>query len=291
MRAIIDTHIHIWNLTKCHYSWLEGDVSLLNNNFEIDDLAVPRNQAGVSKGILVQAANNLLDTDLMLQTCITTDWIAGVVGWLPLTDPEATVNILQNKYLANPYFKGCRHLIHTEADPGWLLQPAVLESLKILASLHIPYDLVGVNTMHIITALKVAEIIPDLKMVFDHLNQPPIASREKNGPWHDLMKEAAAHKHFFAKISGLGTASGNPLGWTIEDLQPYIEFAIENFGEDRCFFGGDWPVCLLAGEYTTIWETYKSIVTARFDEQTQQKFFHDNAAFFYNLYAEERTMK
>ncbi len=284
MQRIIDTHIHIWNLTKCHYSWLEGDTSLLNNTFEIDDLEIPRKQAGISKGILVQAANHLDDTDLMLQTCSTTDWIAGVVGWLPLTDPEATANLLQNKYLANPYFKGCRHLIHTEADPGWLIQPAVIESLKILASLHIPYDLVGVNSMHIATALKVAETIPDLKMVFDHLNQPPIASKERSSEWHDLMKEAAAHKSFYAKISGLGTASGNPLGWTTKDLQPYIEFAIENFGEDRCFFGGDWPVCLLAGKYTAIWEAYKEIVAAILDEQKQEKLFNKNAEIFYNLY-------
>jgi L-fuconolactonase len=30
-----------------------------------------------------------------------------------------------------------------------------------------------------------------------------------------------------------------------DDIKPYIAFALEQFGSDRCFCGGDWPVSLL----------------------------------------------
>ena len=97
------------------------------------------------------------------------------------------------------------------------------------------------------------------------------------------MKEAAVHKNFYAKISGLGTASGNPASWVAEDLKPYIEFAVENFGEDKCFCGGDWPVSLLAGKYVTIWELYLNSISSILNNQGQQKLLHKNAQEFYQL--------
>jgi hypothetical protein len=38
------------------------------------------------------------------------------------------------------------------------------------------------------------------------------------------MKEAAAHENFYAKISGLGTASGNFQHRKPRDIKPYVEF-------------------------------------------------------------------
>jgi len=163
------------------------------------------------------------------------------------------------------------------------LQPAVIESLQILAENGIPYDVVGVLTEHIETVLTVSEKVPGLRMIFDHLNQPPIASKQKFGKWGELMKEAAKNKNFYAKISGLGTASGNVESWTENDLKPYIHFAIQEFGEDRCFCGGDWPVSLLAGSYTKTWTAYKNIIKDLVDVSAQQKIFESNATQFYNL--------
>lgn len=281
---IIDTHIHIWNFEKARYKWLEGDTSILNRSYNIKELEEDRSAAGITAGVLVQAANNLEDTDWMLYIAAETNWLKGVVGWLPLLDPEATAKALQGKYLNNRLFRGVRHLIHNEQDPKWLLQDSVLESLKILHQYNLPYDVVGIVPEHIETALKVAEKIPGLRMVFDHLNQPPILQKEKYGRWGELMKEAALHQNFYVKISGLGTASGNLLSWTEDEIRPYIVFALQTFGEDRCFCGGDWPVSLLAGNYVSTWDAYKSILSGGLiDDEPQEKVFYQNAIDFYNL--------
>jgi L-fuconolactonase len=280
---MIDTHIHIWNFDKAEYAWLNGNESILNKTYTIEELEAERLAAGVTKGVLVQAANNFEDTDWMLENAASTNWIKGVVGWLPLQNPDATNKSLQEKYLSNTNFKGVRHLIHDEPDAKWLLQPAVIESLRILAANNITYDLVGVLPQHIETALEVAEKIPSLKMVFDHLNQPPIKMKEQFGIWGELMKQASQHKNFHAKISGLGTASGDFEGWTEEDLKPYIGFVIEQFGMDRCFCGGDWPVSLLAGSYTRIWAAYKNVIEQLVSVEEQEKIFDTNAKQFYNL--------
>lgn len=280
---LADTHVHIWDFNRAEYAWLKGNTSILNRTYSIEELETERSNIGVTKGILVQAANNFEDTDWMLHVADNTPWITGIVGWLPLTNPDATLKALHNKYGRENYFKGVRHLIHDEPDAEWLLQPQVIESLHILADHNIPYDVVGVLPEHIETALKVATKVPGLRMVFDHLNQPPISTKEKFGKWGELMKEAAQHKNFYAKISGLGLTAQKADQWKSNDIKPYVGFAIEQFGTDRCFMGGDWPVSLLAGSYSNTWKNYKQVIHELVDEKAAGKIFYDNAANFYSF--------
>ena len=280
---IIDTHIHVWNFDKAAYTWLEGNATILNRTYDIAELEQEKEAAGVTEGILVQAANNTADTAWMLELANKHDWITGVVGWLPLMDTEATVGLLEEQYVKNRYFTGVRHLIHDEPDTTWLLQPAVINSLQVLANNDIPFDIVGVLPAHIETVLKVAEKVPGLKMVFDHLNQPPIKHKEKFGVWGELMRLAAGHTNFYAKISGLGTASGDAENWTAENIKPYVAFVLEHFGTDRCFCGGDWPVSLLAGSYKKAWDNYRKVISELLDKEQAGKILYDNAKQFYKV--------
>jgi L-fuconolactonase len=282
-QRIIDTHIHQWDLEKVEYEWLKGDTSILNKTYSIEQLTPHLNKAHVTEGILVQAANNFADTDMMLATAASTDWISGVVGWLPLMDPNATERVLNEKYLRNKYFKGCRHLIHNETNAQWLLQDNVIESLKILAIYNIPYDFVGINNEHLKTAIIIAEKLPQLKMVFDHMNQPPIVSKERFGIWGELLLVASKHKNLNVKISGMGTTAGNGKDWTKDDLKPYIMFVLEHFGTDHCFCGGDWPVALLAGSYEKAWLAYQQIFSEELSMEQQEQVLCMNAISFYNI--------
>src|SRR5882672_5445992 len=111
---IIDTHIHTWDIEQTEYSWLKGDTSILNRTYRLDELTPQIRKAGVTHGMLVQAANNFDDTGLMLEIAGQNDWILGVVGWLPLLDPQQTEKALRGSFGKNKYFKGVRHLIHNE---------------------------------------------------------------------------------------------------------------------------------------------------------------------------------
>ncbi len=279
---IVDTHIHVWNFDKAHYSWLDGDRSILNRTYNINEIDAERKDLEITSGVLVQAANNLEDTDWMLQLADETEWLKAVVGWLPLTDTSATQLLLEEKYLKNKYFKGVRHLIHDEPDPEWLLQPAVLDSLKILAEHKIPFDVVGVLPAHISTVLKVAEKIPGLVMVFDHLNHPRMGGEEIYSQWKSLMKSAAGHKNFHVKISGLGTVT-DKANWVEDDIKPAISFALETFSADRCFCGGDWPVSLLGGSYEKTWRAYKNIINDLLSKDECENVFSKNAHQFYQF--------
>ena len=283
MQRIVDTHVHVWDLDRAEYPWLEGDQSILNQTWRIEQLEEERKKTGVVTGVLVQASGNNEDTDIMLETALKTEWIKGVVCWLPLIDPQKTQLLLEDRYLKEKYFKGIRHQIHDETNPQWLLQAPVIESLKILASYNIPYDVVAVLPSHIEAAIEVANQVPGLRMVFDHLSQPPISTKERFGEWGELMIEASRHSNFYAKISGLGTASGSFKGRTADDIKPYVGFSLEHFGIDRCFCGGDWPVSLLADNYSGTWRTYENILHGLLPEKEQEKVFYSNAIKFYDL--------
>jgi len=282
MQRIIDTHIHIWDIESAEYPWLKGDTSILNRTWTIDEIQKERTEAGITAGVLVQASGSLENTELMLEVAKGNEWIKGVVGWLPLIDTKATGKLLE-EFLNSAYFKGVRHQIHDEKDSKWLLQPSVIESLKLLAKKSIPYDVVGILPAHIETVLKVAELVPGLRMVFDHLNAPPIATKEKFGKWGELIREAAKNKNFYAKISGLGTASGNFENRKADDIKPYVEFALQHFSVDRCFCGGDWPVSMLVNTYSNTWKITKNIINELVKGVDRDKIFFKNANSFYKL--------
>ena len=282
MIKVIDTHMHSWDLQKVRYSWLDGDTSILAQNYYPSDIEAQLASAHVKATVMVQSANNLEDTAFMFECADKYNWIIGVVGWVDLLDTEKAKQQLE-AHIKNKYFKGIRHLIHDEPDSSWLLQPSVIKSLEILANHGLPFDVVGVKTEHIKAAIQVAKQIPHLKMVFDHLNHPPIATNEQFGAWGDAIAEAAAMPNFYAKISGLGTCCANFNDWSATTIEPYVSYVLQHFGVDKLMIGGDWPVSLLAGDYVTTHHQYQAVLEKLVAPQNQQKIFVDNATTFYKL--------
>jgi L-fuconolactonase len=70
--------------------------------------------------------------------------------------------------------------------------------------------------------------------------------------WAVALRATAEHPNVLAKVSGLNTAVDWP-DWTLEDLLPSVEVALECFGPERLMCGSDWPYSLLNGEYDRVW--------------------------------------
>ncbi len=278
--TIVDTHQHLWDLDRGEYSWLTPEFGVLYRTYTADELEPQLEPAGVSYTVMVQSANNYEDTESMFEQAAAHDWMIGVVGWVPLLRPDETARAIK-RFKANPYFKGVRHLIHNEPDAKWLLQPEVIEGLELLAANDLTFDVVATLPEHMECIPILSTKIPNLKMVIDHLGQPPIPSGEL-GRWANDLKVAASNPLVYGKISGLGTTSGNWEGWTAEDLKPYIHYALETFGPDRCMCGGDWPVSVLAGGYGKAWQAYRQIM-GELPAADQEKVFNGTAQQFYGL--------
>lgn len=250
----VDAHQHFWNLAKVDYPWLVPAYGPIYANFGPRDLEPQLRAAGVDKTVLVQAANSDQDTVSMLTQSEDYDWIGAVIGWVPLLNPDQARKDLE-RYSQHPKFRGMRHLIHEEPDPDWVVQPKVIEGLKLLAEFNMVFEVVAVYPNHLKHVPALAEQIPGLVMVIDHLAKPPIKQKEM-GTWAEQMTAAARYPNVYAKVSGLNTAADWET-WSAVDLKPYIDFAIEQFGAERLMFGSDWPVAILAGDYNKVWTETK----------------------------------
>jgi L-fuconolactonase len=277
---IIDTHQHLWDLDRVAYPWLVPEFGRIARSFVPADLEPQLAPAGVTHTVLVQSANSYADTEYMFEQAARHSWVAGVSGWVPLLFPDVAGRAIE-RFKRNPLFVGMRHLIHNEVDPKWLLQERVMEGLKLLADNDLAFDVVAVNHEHLACVPLVSEKAPGLRMVIDHLGQPPIKSGEF-GQWGEDMRIAAQNPNVYAKISGLGTASGSWDTWTAEQIRPYVDFALEVFGPERCMCGGDWPVSVLAGGYGKAWGAYREALSHH-PADVQVQVLGKTAVSFYRL--------
>ncbi|MCR8644029.1 amidohydrolase family protein [Paenibacillus sp. N1-5-1-14] len=280
MAIRIDSHQHFWNLDQVEYPWLVPAFGPLYRTIEADELEPQLRDSGVEKTVIVQAMDSYADTAYMLDTAERYNWVGGVVGWVPLHRPaEAAERLAQ--YAKLPIFKGIRHLIHEEQDPDWVVQDTVIESLKVLADMNLTFDVVAVFPNHLKHIPTLAKRIPNLKMVIDHLAKPPL-DQEALRQWERELAEAAQYPNVYAKISGLNTVMADPLNWTYLDLKPHVDKAIELFGANRCMFGSDWPVALLAGDYAKVWnETNRAL--ADYSQAEIDAVLGGTAAAFYKI--------
>ena len=178
---IVDAHQHFFNVDRFTYPWMRGPAEALRRNFLPEDLKPLLSRLGIQRTVLVQAGAIEGDTSWFLELAQAHDFIAGVVGWVDLTDPQVgqTLDALQG----HAKFKGVRHLVEDEPDDRWLVREDVLRGLEQLAQRDIPYDLV-VHPRHLRCVSIVAERLPRLRMVVDHIAKPPIAlgTRGRLGP-------------------------------------------------------------------------------------------------------------
>jgi L-fuconolactonase len=227
------------------------ELSAIRRRFGPEDLAPLLAAAGVDRTVLVQTISTLDETREFLATAAETDFIAGVVGWVDLTHPSVDDTVAALRAGAGGRFlAGIRHQVHDEADPRWLLRDDVRRGVRAVGDAGLVYDLL-VKTRELPAAVELATSLPHVRFVLDHIAKPRMAAGPRDADWEAAMKPLAACENVHCKLSGMVTEASWK-GWRPEDLKPYVSRALEWFGPDRCMFGSDWPVCLLAADYEQV---------------------------------------
>ena len=243
----IDAHQHFWDIQRFRYPWMPAGESPLRRNFLPHELALILDRNSFHGSVVVQANTILEETRWLLELAAQHEFIRGVVGWVDLTDTHlgATLDELQR----HEKFKGVRHPVHDEPDVDWLLRNDVLRGLSELARRDIPYDLL-LRPQHLKLVPRIADRVPELPMVIDHIAKPPIATQRMDG-WAEDMAAAAKIPRICCKLSGMITED-DPRAWKAEHLRPFVAHVLKHFGPDRLMFGSDWPVCTLAGTWKEV---------------------------------------
>ncbi len=256
---IVDSHHHFWDPIRRHYPWMGDALAPLKRRFGPDDLLPLLHESKVEQTVLVQAVAELAETGELLATAAAHDFIGGVVGWVDQTDGSAERSIAELR--SGPggnLLAGIRHQVQDEPDAGWLMQPAVQQSIAAASEAGLVYDLL-VRVDQLPSALETARLHPRTRFVLDHVAKPRIAAGIWDREWERAMAPLANQPNVACKLSGLVTEA-EWASWSAEQLEPYVRKVIEWFGPERCMFGSDWPVCLLAASYSRVFSTMRQLV-------------------------------
>ncbi len=272
----VDAHHHFWDPERRTYPWMGANLDPIRRRFGPADLQPLIEAAAIDRTVLVQTVAGGLETREFLATAATHDFIGGVVGWVDLLDRRTTTTIQELKSgPGGQKLVGIRHQVHDEADAEWLLRADVQRGLAAVGEAGLVYDLL-VRTRELPAAVETARRHPQMRFVLDHAAKPRIASGTRDREWEHAMASLAELPNVTCKVSGLVTEA-DWRGWTSAQLQPYVERVLEWFGRERCMFGSDWPVCLMAAGYQRVVDVMSSIVGAGEDV------FGDVAARVYRL--------
>ncbi|TFD69142.1 amidohydrolase [Cryobacterium sp. Hb1] len=273
----IDAHLHVWDLEVSDYGWLGPQHGRLHTSWTPQQAAVELRTAGMHGAVLVQAEDSHVDTAYLLDVATRCRWVRGVVGWVPLDDPRASAEAL-DRWSEHPAFCGVRHLINDDPRENFLELPAVRNSLADLAARGLPFDLHDAWPRHLDQAERLAEEIPSLTLVVDHLGKPP---REPDAfaAWRLALARVARHSQTVAKFSGLWSVSGP---YSVDALRGVWEIALDLFGPDRLMYGGDWPITELNSGYQPTWQVVDDLA-AELSESERSNVLGGTAARIYHL--------
>ncbi|MDQ1528722.1 MAG: L-fuconolactonase [Actinomycetota bacterium] len=271
-----DTHLHLWERGVSDYAWLSPADELFAD-FPAALAEVELAGAGIDRAVLVQADDTERDTRYLLDVADQNDWVAGVVGWVPLADPVVAAARLDG-FAVEGALRGVREMIHVSADRDYLTRSDVRESLTAIAARDLAFDIPDAwpNHLHAVPAL--ADALPDLTIVLDHLGKPP-SSTVEYAHWRELLAECAARPNVVAKFSGLSEYSRTGGG---DSMRALLNGALDAFGSERICWGSDWPISTKFDDYGEIWSGAAALI-AELSASEQRDILFGTAARTYRL--------
>jgi|SRR5581483_8628475 len=241
----IDAHQHFWRYRPEEYGWIDNSMACLRRDFLPEDLCPELERAGFDGAIAVQARQTLEETRWLLDLAIGSPFIVGVVGWVDLRSPDVKAQLAE--FRGNRKLLGVRHIVQSEPDDRFLLQPDFLRGVGALEEFGLTYDIL-IYPRHLPVAREFVLRFPRQRFVLDHLAKPLIKSGSLH-PWSAEIKALAQFPNVFCKLSGLVTEA-DWKNWKPEQISPYLDVALECFGPQRLMIGSDWPVCTVAATYS-----------------------------------------
>ena len=273
----IDAHQHFWRYNPREHAWMTDAMHGLKRDYLPADLQPLLERTGLHGTIAVQARQSVEETERLLALAGKHDFTKGVFGWVDRQAPDLRAQL--ERYREQRKLVGVRHLVQDEPDERFMLRPAFLRGLRLLAEFDLAYDLL-LFPQHLPIAVEVVQQLPQQRFVLDHLAKPPITSQIML-PWEHDIRRLASFPNVYCKVSGMVNEAAWQ-HWKIHDFTRYLDVVFDCFGPDRLMFGSDWPVCTLAASYAEVALIVLDYVRG-LPTETQAKIWGGNATRFYDV--------
>lgn len=237
----IDAHTHFFDPTRpAGVPWPPREDKLLYRRvLPKDYLALPVSQP-VTGTVVVEASPWVEDNQWVLDLAAKEPFIVGLVGNLPVGTRQFAGHL--KRFAANRLFRGIR--IRDRRLDGTLENAAFVSDLELLADHDLSLDLVG--DLEILRyADRLAEIVPALRIVTDHLAGLTVDGKAPPADWLEKMKALARRPSIYFKVSGLVEGTGRADGTApkeVEFYRPVLDAMTKMFGSERLIYASNWPV-------------------------------------------------
>ena len=143
-----------------------------------------------------------------------------------------------------------------------------------------------------------ARAVPNLTIILNHIGglirEGPYAGRDDEviDAWRKGISAAASCPNVVVKLGGIGMprtgfdwhSRTKPIGSEelANDMKPFIDHCIDQFGPNRCMFESNFPVDKVSYSYTVMYNAFKRLTT-QYSASERADMFHDVAARVYRI--------
>ena len=276
---IIDSHFHIWDINELRYPWLDNR-DALNKPYLFADYEAATGDIEIEGAVYVEVTSTdyIKEVDWVSAQAKKHEKIKGIISWCQLEN-EAAIDAELIRLSENPLIKGVRRMLKKEPNTELCLTQSFIDGMRLLPKYNLVYDMAILPSL-MDNAFKMMQQCPETKFVLEHCGEPDI---KNNGFdfWAEKIGRISELPNAYCKLSGFVTKA-DPNNWTVDDLRPYMEYAVDKFGFDRIMFGSDWPPVT---QVSTLYD-WIGIIQKVFKGETQsnmEKLFRLTAKSFFSL--------
>jgi L-fuconolactonase len=277
---IIDTHIHLFDPGRPGgVPWPERSDTVLYRPAlppRYESLAQP---FGVVGAIAVECSPWVKDNDWLLQVAVHNKIMLGIIGNF---DPASNDFPRELHHLqANPLFRGIRYgNLWGRSLGAQLGNNEFIANLKRLSTAGLLLESANPNPVLVADILKLTDLVPDLRIVIDHLPQavPPAEPASRKAYEQDL--QALGQRDVFVKGSEVLRQVDGKVPTDLDFYKPWLDQIWEIFGEDRLLFGSDWPNSDHVAPYAPTLDIIRRYMSGK-GQLASEKFFWKNSLSVY----------
>jgi len=137
--AKIDAHQHFWIFDPVRDNWINEEMLTLKQDFLPAQLLPVLQQNGMDGCVAIQASQTDDETMFLLELAAENSFIKGVVGWVDLKADNLEEKL--REYRMYNHLKGFRHVLQSEPDKQYMLQPAFQKGIAALQRQGYTYDI------------------------------------------------------------------------------------------------------------------------------------------------------
>lgn len=266
---VIDTHIHLFDPTRPQgVPWPPKDDPVLFRPALPARYSRIAQPFGITGAIEIECSPLAEDNQWVLDIAASAPIIVGTVGDLEPGKPEFRSQL--DRFHRNPLFLGvrCGNLWGRDLAAD-IRKPEFVAGLRALAAAGLVMDTANQTPELIAAALRVTDLVPDLRIILDHLPQfaPPADAN---------LRELGRRPQVYVKISEVLRRVDGRVPSELAFYRPKLDEIFGIFGEDRVLFGSDWPNSDNWAPYSRVFGVVREYFMAK-GADVAEKYFGKNS--------------